>query len=193
VRSTLTEELVVHLEHDRYMSEYRAKPWPKKWNPDSQYGVCFRACLGQLLEMMTVEGKRHRLHVVVEHGPKTGNAREIFFDAKKRLQADNIDLLGDFTEKEKHEPPELMVADFLAHSYAVKRRNDAASFAYYANAAPPPTKRDAGLSYLDFRPGALQKLKDDFEQDRINRAAQWLAARTAKRAAPTDPSAASEE
>ncbi|HUK60917.1 MAG TPA: hypothetical protein VLV50_16940, partial [Stellaceae bacterium] len=52
VKNNLTEGLVIHLERERFLNEYRAPPIPKKMNLDSQYGVCFRACLGHLLGMM---------------------------------------------------------------------------------------------------------------------------------------------
>jgi hypothetical protein len=53
VRSTFTQGITISLSHGRYMNEYRAPPIPKKMNLDSQYGACFRACLGQLLILMS--------------------------------------------------------------------------------------------------------------------------------------------
>src|SRR5258708_27532975 len=68
VRDHLTEGLTVHLERDRYLNEYRAQPVPRKMTLDSQYGVCFRACMRQVLEIIWQDGKRHRLDVVIEDG-----------------------------------------------------------------------------------------------------------------------------
>jgi hypothetical protein len=87
VRDELTEGLTVHLEHERYLSEYRAPPVPKGMRLDSQYGICFRACMRQVLEIVMADGKPHRLDVVIEHGHR--NARdtiEIFNDVKRRLK-----------------------------------------------------------------------------------------------------------
>src|SRR5271155_3952435 len=49
VRDNLTEGVTVHLEYERYMTEYRSPPIPREMSLDSQYGVCFRACMRQLL------------------------------------------------------------------------------------------------------------------------------------------------
>jgi hypothetical protein len=65
VRDELTEGIVVHLEHERFVNEYRSPPIPKKMNLDSQYGVCFRACMAHLLHILSRDGKRHRLHVPI--------------------------------------------------------------------------------------------------------------------------------
>ena len=72
VRDHLTEGLTVHLERERYLNEYRAPPIPKKMTLDSQYGVCFRACMRQLLEMIWRDNKRHRLDIVIEDGHLLG-------------------------------------------------------------------------------------------------------------------------
>jgi len=68
VRDHLTEGLTIYLERERYLNEYRAPPVPKKMTLDSQYGVCFRACMRQVLEILWRAGKRHRLDVVIEDG-----------------------------------------------------------------------------------------------------------------------------
>jgi hypothetical protein len=52
VRDHLTEGMTIALERERYLNEYRAPPIPKKMTLDSQYGVCFRACLYQLISIM---------------------------------------------------------------------------------------------------------------------------------------------
>jgi hypothetical protein len=51
VRDNLTEGLTVHLERKRYLNEYRAPPVPAKMTLDSQYGLCFRACMRHLRPM----------------------------------------------------------------------------------------------------------------------------------------------
>lgn len=98
VRDNLTEGLTIHLEHSRYIAEYAGLPFPKKMPRDTQYGLCFRACLRQLIGTVQADGKRHRLHIVVERGHKhAGDAERIFNDTKERLKTRRgIDLLGDF-------------------------------------------------------------------------------------------------
>jgi hypothetical protein len=49
VRDNLAEGVTVHLERHLYLDEYRKSPVPKKMNSDSQYGVCFRACMAHLI------------------------------------------------------------------------------------------------------------------------------------------------
>jgi hypothetical protein len=66
VRDNLTEGLTVHLEREHYLNECRTPPIPKKMTLGSQYGICFRACMRQLLESIWGDGKRHRLDVVIE-------------------------------------------------------------------------------------------------------------------------------
>lgn len=87
VRDHLTEGLTVHLERERYLNEYRAPPVPKKMTLDSQYGVCFRACMRQVMEILWRDGKRHRLDVVIENGHNNvGDCERIFKDLKRRLE-----------------------------------------------------------------------------------------------------------
>jgi hypothetical protein len=56
VRLTLTEGMAVALSHERYQTEYRAPPIPKKMNLDSQYGACFRCCMARLFDVMAERG-----------------------------------------------------------------------------------------------------------------------------------------
>jgi hypothetical protein len=52
VRDNLAEGLTVHLERERYQQEYRTPPVPAKMTLDSQYGLCFRACMRHLLDII---------------------------------------------------------------------------------------------------------------------------------------------
>ncbi len=70
VRENLIAGISVHLERDRYLNEYRSEPFPKKLHKDSQYGVCFRGCLGALLSIMEDRGNKDILNVVMERGIK---------------------------------------------------------------------------------------------------------------------------
>jgi hypothetical protein len=105
IRSTLTEGIAFSLERDVYLKEYRASPIPKKMNLDSQLGVCFRACLRRLLDIMEQRQYRDRLNIVMEHGhPNVGNCSDIFFDLQKRLQRIGHNFLGTFTIERKEIP-----------------------------------------------------------------------------------------
>lgn len=183
VRDELTEGLTVHLEHDRYRNEYCAMPFPKKMPRDTQYGLCFRACLRHLVDIVLADGKKkHRLHVEIERGHKhVRDAERIFNDSKERLKSRRgIDLLGDFVIAKKEERAPLMVSDFLAGSYSLMRRSREAGGLDYAAEAPAPHKREAGLTFLEFLPGSLQQLKADWEADREEQAEAWRARRAAK-------------
>jgi hypothetical protein len=182
VRDHLTEGLTVHLERDRYLNEYRAQPIPRKMSLDSQYGVCFRACMRQVLAIVMQDGKKHRLDVMIESGhPNVNDTVRIFDDLKWRLRRRRgIDLLGKITVAKKHEAPNLMAADFLASTYSMMQSSKAAGDLDYAEEAPEPPKNQAGLTFLELLPDALQQLKADFETDRQEAAAAWRARRQTK-------------
>jgi hypothetical protein len=57
VRDNLTEGVTIHLERLRYEEEYRKPPIPKRMSLDSQYGVCFRACMAHLIAIVLRDGK----------------------------------------------------------------------------------------------------------------------------------------
>jgi hypothetical protein len=114
VRTELTAGLVVHLEYERFVNEYRAPPVPRKMNLDSQFGVCFRACTAHVLHVLVEDGKRHRLHVVLEDGHhNVRNCVTIFNEYKTVLKRRGVDLLGDISIVSKAEAPPCMAADFL--------------------------------------------------------------------------------
>jgi hypothetical protein len=189
VRDELTEGLTVHLEHDRYVREYSEPPFPKKKPRDTQYGLCFRASLRHLVDIVLTDGKKHRLHVVIERGHKhVRDAERIFNDTKERLKSRRgIDLLGDFTIAKKEERAPLMLADFLAGSYSLMRRSQQAGGVDYAAVTPEPRKREAGLTFLEFLPDSLQQLKADWEADRQEQAEAWRARRPTKDRASSKP------
>ncbi|MGC2221116.1 MAG: hypothetical protein WA624_01465, partial [Methylocella sp.] len=70
LRKTITQGITISLSNDRYLNEYRSPPIPKTMHIDSQYGACFRVCLGQLLRLMAERRNRDRMHVVFESGHK---------------------------------------------------------------------------------------------------------------------------
>lgn len=180
VRDHLTEGLTVHLERERYLNEYRAPPIPKKMTLDSQYGVCFRACMRQLLESTWRDEKRHRLDIVIEDGHQNvGDCVRIFEDLKWRLKVRRgVDgLLGKITVAKKQRSAPLMGADFLASSYSMIWASARSGGLDYAQEAPEPPKGQAGLTFLELLPDALRQLKANFEADRQEAAAAWRARR----------------
>jgi hypothetical protein len=167
VRDNLTEGVTMHLERDRYLNEYRKPPIPKKMNLDSQYGVCFRACMAHL-------------DAVIEDGhPNVGDTIRIFNDMKLQVKHRlDVDLLGTMTKAKKRDSPPLMVYDFQAYTYSRMRSSKANGGLDYANEAPmAPRKREAGLTFLELLPDALQGLKVKFEKDRQQAVEAWRARR----------------
>jgi hypothetical protein len=179
VRDNLTEGVTVHLEHRRYIDEYRKPPVPKKMNLDSQYGVCFRVCMAHIIAIVLADGKRHRLNVAIEDGHVNVRDTERIFNDMK-LQVKNrfgVDLLGTHTIAKKEQAAALMVSDFLAYSYLQMR----SSKVDYASQAPMYVpKKQAGLTFLELLPDSLRRLKEKFEKDRQEAADAWRARRARK-------------
>ncbi len=152
-------------------------------NLDSQYGVCFRACLSHIVSILQSTEKRHRLHVVIEDNQRSGDCKRIFFQAQKQLEARGIDLLGTITPATKQRCPPLMIADFLAHTiFMVEERIKVGLPSYAGMTAEQPRKGHAGLSMIELLPDALRDIKQEFEEGRRLLADAWRAARDARRA-----------
>jgi hypothetical protein len=182
VRDNLTEGVTMFLERERYLNEYRKPPIPKKMMLDSQYGVCFRACMAHLVAILMAEGKRHRLNAVIEDGHRNvGDTIRIFNDMKLQVRHRlGVDLLGTITKVKKSQSPPLMVCDFLAYSYLQMRASKAkGGMDYAAEASMAPHKKEAGLTFLGLLPDALRGLKEKFEKDRQEAAGAWRARRAA--------------
>jgi len=186
VRDTLTEGVTVCLERDRYIDEYRKPPVPRKMTLDSQYGVCFRACMAQLIAIVMADGNRHKLNVVIEDGhTNVGDTERIFNDLRVQVRRRfGVDLLGTHRVAKKEGAAALMVSDFLAYSYLLMRSSKESGSGDYAEIAPIPRKREAGLTFLDLLPDALMRLKEKFEQDRREAADAWRARREAVKTRP---------
>src|SRR5258708_21906228 len=102
------------------MIECGKPPVLKKMSWDSQYGVCFRACMAHLVAIVTANRKKNRLDVEIESGhPNVKDTDRIFRDMKAQLKRRGIEVLGTITIAEKHQSPPLMVSDFLAYSYSL--------------------------------------------------------------------------
>jgi hypothetical protein len=170
IRKNLTEGVLINLPYQRFQDEYRGGVKPKGIALDSQYGVCFRALMTHLVEILRETGNKHRLHVVVERGhPSALNTERVFQEIKQILKIRGIDLLGDWTLASKEERSELMMADYLVHSYAIMIRPGGSGLTVYADSAPEPKKSDAGLTFLEFQPDSLRDLKLQMRQHRLER------------------------
>lgn len=179
VRDNLTEGVTIYLERQRYLDEYRKPPVPKKMTLDSQYGVCFRACMAHIIAIVMADEKRHRLDVVIEDGHvNVRDTERVFNDLKRQVRNRfGIDLLGTHTIAKKEKAPALMVSDFLAYTY-LQTRSSKVDYALHAPMNVP--KRQAGLTFLELLPDSLRRLKEKFEKDRQEAADAWRARRNAK-------------
>lgn len=167
VRDELEEGFSTHLEHERYVSEYKNTFTPKGVSLDSQYGVCFRLLLSQIVNRLSRTGKKHRLHVVLERGHRHAlNCERIFHEIKEILIVKGgIRLLGTFTLATKSEAAPLMVADFLAYSYKLMRAPGGIGLGGYP--VSEPKKGEAGLTFVGLQPGALANLKLEMQRDKL--------------------------
>jgi hypothetical protein len=117
IRDGLREGVTITLPRALYEAEYRGGHVPKGMRLDSQYGVCFRACLYQLIHILAKDKKNHKLHVVIEDGHKNvGDAVRIFGEIKAEFAAIGFNILGTVTIAKKTECWPLMIADFQAHA-----------------------------------------------------------------------------
>jgi hypothetical protein len=179
----LTQGLAVALSRERYLTEYRVPPIPRKMNLDSQLGVCFRACMAHLFDVIRERGYQDRLHVVMEDGhPNIWDCGRIFKDLREPCKIlAGRDLLGEFSVRPKEGCPPLMVADMLAATYSMFRQAvqkgeiDSRSFR-----AKPDTK--GPLAFIELKPNGLKDLKIGFEKMRQLKIERWRTERAAKEA-----------
>lgn len=182
IRDNLKEGVTIVLPSALYETEYRGGIVPKGARLDSQYGVCFRICLLQLIKIFIEDKKRHKLHIVIESGHKNvGDACRIFEEVKREYADLGLTILGDITVAQKSERMELMIADFQAHaSHLSETRLKAGLPDYFelaaerAGGAHPP-RGQAALTKIEHTPELLRAAR----QADIGR---WQAARKARRA-----------
>jgi hypothetical protein len=185
IRDGLTEGVTVALPRSLYESEYRAAPIPKGMPLDSQYGICFRTCLYRLVQIVTHDQKKHKLHIVIEDGHK--NVRDtirIFNEIKSEFVELRTEVLGTITIAKKSECLPLMIADFQAHaSYLSETRIKGGHPGYFEMAKGIlPRRGEAALTQIEFTPESLRALKTNWGADKQARVEQWRATRDAKRA-----------
>lgn len=181
VANTLTEGMAVALTRERYLTEYRATPIPKKMNLDSQYGACFRGCMARLFDLMAERGYQDRLNVVMERGhPNVWDCERIFDDLRSHCKIlAGSDFLGEFSVRPKEGCPPLMVADMLAQTYSMYRAEKAAGTDFSELKVPLDSKKR--LAWLELAPDALKELKVGFESMRQRKIDDWRARRAAKK------------
>jgi hypothetical protein len=182
VKNELTDGFTIALERDVYLNDYRSPPIPKKLNLDSQYGVCFRACLAHMIDLMGKRQYRDRVHMVIEGGhPNVWDCKRIFDDIKSRLQRVGVDILASFTIENKVDCLPLMTADFLASVHSMIRTEMNSVGADYKDITPA-AKGEPSISFIVLRSDALKKLKSNFEKYRQLEIGEWRAKRAAKKA-----------
>jgi len=158
---TLAEGVVIALERQAYLSDYREVAHPKM-HLDSQLGVCFRSCLVHIIRQVVRMGRKPKLHVVVENGH--ANARDtdrIFCEIKSRLERRGIFALGNITIASKEEAPPLMAADFLASTYSMIREHSPEALVPptqndYSNALEIPRNHRRGLNAIGIEADGLE-------------------------------------
>ncbi len=166
VRDELTEGVSITLSRAQYLTEYRNTPFPRRMPVDSQYGVSFRGCLAHLVDIVMTQRGKNRLDVVVEAGHKNAGAvRTVFADIERNMAERGLDVLGRVMIAKKAETAQLMLADFLAHTFAlIERDAQGGGRSYAERTAETPKAGDAGITVLNFPTGVLQGLKDQFER-----------------------------
>lgn len=187
VTETLTEGLAAFLERERYLKEYRSPPIPKKMNLDSQYGACFRACLGRLLQLLEERKNRDQLNVVFERGhPNVWDCERIFNDLKARYRRLNLHIFGSFTVETKETCPPLMVADLLAAVYSrmreLKSKGELDAAAFVVDKAPDKGR----IAFIELGPNALSDLKTRFEEARRADVEEWRRQKAIRKASSSE-------
>lgn len=192
VRDGLTEGVTITLPRPLYEAEYRGGYVPKGMRLDSQYGVCFRACMYRLIQIVTADRKRHKLHVVIEDGHKNvGDAVRIFGELRSEFADLGFDILGTITVAQKAACWPLMIADFQAHaSHLSETRLKVGGPGYFEMATEkqggiPVPRGEAALTQIEPNPESLRALKTNWEADKRARVEKWRAARDAKRVTVT--------
>lgn len=177
VSETLTQGAAVHLEHERYVREYKSEPIPKKMRLDSQYGVCFRVCLASIIRVLAARDYRDSLHVVIERGHRNvWDCERIFNDLSKIFASKGFEFMKTFTVQDKTSCAPLMVADLVAAAYSTLRAKEVTGKVdREAYQLPGPQK--GALAFLQLAPGALRRLKDEYEISRRKRIEYWLSNR----------------
>jgi hypothetical protein len=100
---------------------YLTEPRPKKFQMDSQYGVCFRTALvfavGMLRAEFPAEMERSLVHLILEDGARgIGDASRIVAQLREHESRNYGRFIGTLTLGEKRRFPGLQIADSVASS-----------------------------------------------------------------------------
>ncbi len=168
IRTKTMEGITVTVPREQYAARYRER-CPEGMHIDSQYGLAFRALMGQVVQVLVDRGgNNHTVHMVLESGhANVGDAVRIFNELKKRADRLGANLFGTITvagKKDASARP-LMVADFLAHThYLFDSRSQAGSAPSYADMTVgiPNKKYDAGFTMLLLTDGWIDAVHQQF-------------------------------
>ena len=184
VENCLTEGMAVHLEHERYLSEYKSPPIPNKMRLDSHYGACFRVCMARMMQLLRERGGRDTLHVVIERGHvNSGDCERIFHEFKTMSTQTMFSGLGTFTLQDKKSCLPLMLADLLGAVYSTVRAHRAAGKLGKEDFLIKTPKK-GGIAFVELAPGALSDLKKNYELARQARVAHWRETRPSRTVFP---------
>jgi hypothetical protein len=167
IRDHLTEGVTITLPYALYRDVYRAPPVPKGMRLDTQYGLCFRACLWRLVQVVSGDNqKKHRLNVVIEDGHKNiGDVIRVFNEVNVEYTRLGFPILGTITVAKKADCLPLMIADFQAHASSLSdarlKRGEPGYFEMVGERLPPPGK--AAITRLDLSADALRAHKANWE------------------------------
>jgi hypothetical protein len=140
---------------------------PRKFRPDSRYGLCFRICLAHQITEMARRLSTHkkfadtRLYVVMESGHNNSKDAERIFHEFKKKMGDASPLLASITFSAKDDCDPLMIADFLAHSAFIKTD---AEIALMESGFIPATKERTGLTYFEYGENGIETMLEEIHK-----------------------------
>jgi len=174
-RDELTEAIVTSLPYATYRDEFLAK-LPHKMPRASQYGVCFQATLERILGATASQRGKKVVSIVLEDGHKNaGDAARIFRERRERYRKMGADVLRTFTLGSKQDSPELMAADFLAHTFGmISRKHPGGVQGYGDMTQEMPKPRESGITIQLVTPEYIQMWRDEFEADGAARREDWV-------------------
>jgi hypothetical protein len=167
IRDHLTEGVTITLPYALYRDVYRAPPTPKGMRLDTQYGLCFRACLWRLMQVASGDGKKkNRLNVVIEGGHRNvGDVSRIFDEMQAEYERLGFPILGTLSIAKKASCLPLMIADFQAHASSINdarlKHGQPGYFEMVGEHMPPPGQ--AAITRLDFSADQLRAHKANWE------------------------------
>lgn len=154
VHQHLPYGFAISLAQKDFEEVYRANKdaLPKRFRHDSQYGICFRFCMGVIHTFMKNQPRECPVDVVLESGHRnSGDAVRVYNDAKEEMQRFEQDMIfGSMTVESKKNNLRLTAADALAHSLFRSKST---------GVQIPGTKRSLGVVMNDVVPqGALHEI-----------------------------------